>query len=139
MLLLVSRRNKYAIIEWPLFNAPTSTHGVSLHLVYLSTAACISEKIKVGSMLAQGFLRVKSQAKNHKMLLFVSWRNKYAIIEWPPFDASTSTHGDFTSFSLSRCCCLHFCRNKFGLMLAQEYFKGQRSSIIHKLQLFMTV
>ena len=36
---------------------------LSLHLVYLSTAACISEKNKVGSMLAQGFLRVKSQAK----------------------------------------------------------------------------
>ena len=49
------------------------------------------------------------------------------------------THGVFTSFSLSRCCCLHFCRSKFGLMLAQEYFKGQRSSIIHKLQLFMTL
>ena len=35
----------------------------SLHLVYLSAAACISEKNKVGFMLAQGFLRVKSQAK----------------------------------------------------------------------------
>ena len=59
------------------------------------------------------------------MLLFVSWGNKFVIIEWPPFDAPTSTHGVFTSFSLSRCCCLHFCRNKFGLMLAQGYFKGQ--------------
>ena len=39
----------------------------SLHLVYLSTAAYISEKKnKVGSMLAQGFLRVKSQAKIKK-------------------------------------------------------------------------
>ena len=70
---------------------------------------------------------------------FVSWRNKYAIIEWPLFDAPKSTHGVFTSFSLSRCYCLHFCRNKFGLMFAQGYFKGQRSSIIHKLQLFMTL
>ena len=35
----------------------------SLHLVYLSTAVCISEKKKVGSMLAQGFLSVKGQAK----------------------------------------------------------------------------
>ena len=65
------------------------------------------------------------------MLLFVSWRNKYAITEWPLFDAPTSTHGVFTSISLSRCCCLHFCRNKFGLILAQGYFTGQRSSIIH--------
>ena len=89
-------------------------------------------------MLAQGFLRVKSQAKNHKMLLFVSWGNKFVIIEWLPFDEQTSTHGVFTSFSLSRCCCLHFCR-KFELMLAQGYFKGQRSSIIYILQLFMTL
>ena len=73
------------------------------------------------------------------MLLFVSWGNKYVIIEWPLFDAPSSTHGFFTSFSLSRCCCLHLCRNKFGLMLAPGYFKGQRSSIIHILQLSMTL
>ena len=73
------------------------------------------------------------------MLLFVSWGNKFVRIEWPPFDAPKSTHGVFTSFSLSRCCFLHFCRNKFGLMLAQGYFKGQRSSIIHILQLFTTL
>ena len=72
------------------------------------------------------------------MLLFVSWGNKFVIIECPPFDAPKSTHGVFTSFSLSRCYFLHFCRNKFGLMLVQGYFKGQRSSIIHILQLFMT-
>ena len=34
---------------------------------------------------------------------------------------------------------VHLCRNKFRLVLAQGYFKGQRSSIIHKLQLFMTL
>ena len=73
------------------------------------------------------------------MLLFVSWGNKFVIIEWPPFDAPTSTHGVFTSFSLSRCCCLHFCRNKFGLMLPQGYFKDQRSSIIDILRHFMTL
>ena len=73
------------------------------------------------------------------MVLFVSWGNKFVVIECPPFDAPKSTHGVFTSFSLSRCCCLHFCRNKFGLMLAQGYFKSQRSSIIHILQLFMTL
>ena len=73
------------------------------------------------------------------MLLFVSWSNKFVRIEWPPFDAPKSTRGVFTSFSLSRCCCLHFCRNKFGLMLAQGYFKGQSSSIIHILQLFTTL
>ena len=35
----------------------------SLHLVYLSTAACISEKIKLGPIWVQGILRVKGQAK----------------------------------------------------------------------------
>ena len=58
------------------------------------------------------------------MLPFVSWRNKYAIIEWPLFNAPTSTHGVFTSFSFSRYCCLHFCRNKLGLTLAQGFFFG---------------
>ena len=51
-------------------------------------------------MLAQGLLRVQKSSKNHKMLLFVSWGNKCVISEWPPFDAPTSTHGVFTSFSL---------------------------------------
>ena len=69
----------------------------------------------------------------------MSCGNKFLIIEWPSFDAPSSTHGVFTSFSLSRCCCLRFCRNKFGLMLAQGYFKGQRLSIIHILQLFMSL
>ena len=43
----------------------------SLHLVYLSTAACISEKISwvhVGARIFKG----QKSSKNHKMLLFVS-------------------------------------------------------------------
>ena len=64
------------------------------------------------------------------MLLFMSWRNKYAIIEWPLFDAPTSTHGVFTSFSLPQYCCLHFWKNKLGSMLAQGFsrVKGQAQS-----------
>ena len=89
----------------------------------------------VGARIFKG----QKSSKNHKMLLFVSWGNKFVVIECPSFDAPKSTHGVFTSFSLSRCCCLHFCRNNFGLMLAQGYFKGQRSSIIHILQLSMTL
>ena len=111
----------------------------SLYLVHLSTAVCIFWNDKVGSMLAQGFLRVKSQVKITKCYFLWVGAVNFAIIEWPPFIAPTSTHGVFTSFSLSRCCCLHFCRNKFGLMLAQRYFKGQMSFIIRKLQLFMTL
>ena len=96
-------------------------------------------KNKVGFMLAQGFLKVKSQAKITKCYFLWVLGNKFLVIECPPFDAPKSTHGVFTSFSLSRCCCLHFCRNKFGLMLVQGYFKGQRSSIIQILQIFMTL
>ena len=83
-------------------------------------------------MLAQGFLRVKGQAQNHKILLFVSWRNKYAIIEWPLFDAPTSTHGVFTSFSLSQYCCLHFWKNKVGSMLAQGFLRVKSQAKITK-------
>ena len=43
------------------------------------------------------------------------------------------------SFSLSKRCSFHFCRNKFELLLAQVHIKGQRSSISHKLQLNMTL
>ena len=70
----------------------------SLHLVYLSTAACISQKkswVYVGARIFKG----QRSSTNHKMLLFVSWLNQYAIIEWPPFDAPTSTHCVLTSFS----------------------------------------
>ena len=52
----------------------------SLHLVYLSTVACISKKNKVGSMLAQGFLRVKGQAKITKChFLWVSAINMQSL------------------------------------------------------------
>ena len=57
------------------------------------------------------------------MLLFVSWRNEYAIIERPLFDAPTSIHGVFTSFSISQYCCLHFWKNKVGSTLAQGFLR----------------
>ena len=66
------------------------------------------------------------------MLLFASWRNKYAIIEWPLFDAPTSTHGVFTSFSLSQYCCLHFWKNKVGSMLAQGFLRVKSQAQITK-------
>ena len=49
----------------------------------------------------------------------------YSIIEWPLFDARTSTHDVFTSFSLSKCCYLHFCRNKLGSCWRNDIFKGR--------------
>ena len=74
-----------------------------LLLVYLSAADCISEEIILGSCWRRDILTFKDErsSANHKMLLFVSWRNQYAIIEWPLFDAPTSTHGVFAFFSLS--------------------------------------
>ena len=75
---------------------------------------------------------------NHNVQLFISLNNlnQYAIIQWPLLDAPTSTHGVFTTFSLSKYCLLRLCRKQFGLMLAQRYLKGQRSSINHKIKHF---
>ena len=82
MLLFVSWRNKYAIIALSghYLMLQQVSMVFSLHLVYLSTAACISEKNKVGSMLAQGFLRVESQAKITKCyFLWVGAINLYSL------------------------------------------------------------
>ena len=109
---------------------PTSKHGV-----FTSCSLSIFLhfwKNKVGSMLAQGFLRVKGHAQITKCYFFVSWRNKYAITEWPLFDAPTSSHGVFTSFSLSQHCCLHFWKNKVGSMLAQGFLRDKSQAKITK-------
>ena len=66
------------------------------------------------------------------MLLYVSWRNKYAIIEWLLFDAPTSIHGVFTSFSISQYCCLHFWKNKDGSMLVQGFVRVKSQAKITK-------
>ena len=69
----LSQCNQIALIEWPLFDASTSAHGVFLlRLVYQShgTAACISEEIN----LAQGHLRVKGQA-------LITNRNFYEFVQ----------------------------------------------------------
>ena len=205
MLLFVSWRNKYAIIVWPLFDAPTSIHGVFTSFSVSQYCCLHFWKNKVGSMLAQGFLRVKGQAKITKCyFLWVCARNMlslsghylmrqqvpmvfllllvylgtvaYISVEislgsfWRRDILRVKGQALFTNFnflwlcvhgvicncwvatiwcaikyprcpfffSLSKCCCLHFCRNKFGLLLVRGYFKGQRSRIYHKLQLFMT-
>ena len=63
MLLFVSWRNKYAFIEWPLFDAPKSTPGVFLLLlVYLGTVVYVSVEISLGSFWRRDILRVKGQA-----------------------------------------------------------------------------
>ena len=196
MFLFVIWRKKYAIIEYPLFDAPTSTHGVSTSFS-LSQYCCLHFwKNKVGYMLTQGFLRVKSQAKITKcyflwvgainmqllnghylmhqqvpmvfLLLLVylgaiayisveislgfCWRRNNLRVKGQELITNCNflwlcvicnhlvvttrcaikyPYGGFTYFI--ECCYLHFWRKKFGPMLAQEYFKGQRSSTNQKL------
>ena len=114
-----------------LFAAPTSTHGVFTSFS-LSQYCCLhfwkKNWVHVGARIFKG----QKSSKNHKMLLFVSWRNKYAIIEWPLFDAPTSTHGVFTSFILPQYCYLHFWRNKVGSMLAQGFLRVKSQAKITK-------
>ena len=65
----------------------------------------------------------QKSSKNHKMLLCVSWGNKFVITEWPPFDAPTSTHGVFTSFSLSACCAYISVEISLGLCWLRDILK----------------
>ena len=69
---------------------------------------------------------------NHEMQLVISLCDQYVTLEWPLLDAPTSTHGVFL-LSLSKCCFLRLCRKQFELMLAQRYFKDQRSSMNRKM------
>ena len=56
----------------------------------------------------------------------------------PVFDAPTSTHGVFTSFSLYRCCCLHFCRNKFRCW-RRDILRVKGQALFTNCNLFMTL
>ena len=121
----------YAIIEWPLFDAPSSTHGVFTSLVNLTAVACISVEISLGSCLCRDILKVKDQGfiTNCNFLWLCVICNHQVVttrcaIKYPRC---------FYFFYLSMCCYLHFWRKKFGSMLAQGYFKGQKSSINQKL------
>ena len=118
----------------------TNKHPWCFHFIYYTLVLLLAFlKNKVGSMLAQGFLRVKGQAQITKSyFLWVGAINMQSLSGHYLMRLQVPMVF-FTSFSLSRYCCLHFCRNKFGLILAQGYFTDQRSSIIHKLQLFMTL
>ena len=51
----------YAVVEWPLFDAPSSTRGVFTSLVYLSAVAYISVEISLDSCWCGHILRVKGQ------------------------------------------------------------------------------
>ena len=57
---------------------------------------------------------------------------RYALLMCLLLAAPTSTHGVFTSFSLSQYCCLHFWKNKFGSMLAQGFLRVEGQAQITK-------
>ena len=95
----MSWRNQYVPIAWPLFDVPKSTHVFFFLLLYLITVACIYVEISLGSCwLKDDYIGQKSTI-NHKVQPFIGLNNQYAIIEWPLFDAPTSTHGVFTTLS----------------------------------------
>ena len=111
-----------------------------LLLVYLGTVAYISVEISLGSFWRRDILRVKGQA------LFTNCNFLWLCVHGVICNCWVATIWCAIKypwclyfFSLSKCCCLHLCRNKFGLLLVWGYFKGQRSRIYHKLQHFMTL
>ena len=79
-----------------------------LLLVDLCAAACISEEKKIGPCWRRDILTFKGQrsSTNHKMLLFwaQSICNHWVATIWC---AKKYPWCFFTSFSLSKCCCLH--------------------------------
>ena len=92
---------------------------------------------KLGSFWLRDILRVKGQAlfTNCNFLWLCVICNHWVATIWCAIKYPRCLY----FFGLSKCCCLQFCRNNFGLLLVQGYFKGQRSRIYHKLQLFMTL
>ena len=99
-----------------------------LLLVYLGTVAYISVEISLGSFWRRDILRVKGQAlfTNCNFLWLCVICNCWVATIWCAIKYPWCLY----FFSLSKCCCLHFCRNKFGLMLVQGYFKGQSQEFI---------
>ena len=120
-----------------LFDAPKSAHGVFTSFS-LSRYCCLHFwRNEFGLILAQGYFTGQRSSIIHKLQLL--WLcvicNHWVATIWCAIKYPRCLY----FFGLSKCCCLHFCRNKFGLLLVQGYFKGQRSRIYDKLQLFMTL
>ena len=99
-----------------------------LLLVYLGTVAYISVEISLGSFWRKDILRIKGQAlfTNCNFLWLCVICSCWVATIWCAIKYSWCLY----FFSLSKSCCLHFCRNKFGLLLVQGYFKGQSEGFI---------
>ena len=85
-------------------------------LVYIGAVAYISVEISLGPCWRRGILRVKGQAFP-QIAFFMTWCDMQSSSGNYSMRHQVPMHGVFTSFSLSNCCCLQFCRNKFGLLL----------------------
>ena len=112
--------------------------AILLLLVYLGTVVYISVEISLGSFWCRDILLVKGQALFTHIATFYDsvW---YEIIEWPLFDAPSSTHGVFTSLVYLSAVAYISVEISLGSCWCWGYLKGQRSRIYHKLQLFMTL
>ena len=107
-----------------------------LLLLYLITVACILE-INLGSCWHTDECMGQRSTIHHNVQLFISLNNQYAVIQWSLLDAPTSTHVFLLVFLVClSTVCYDYVKKQYGLMLEQRYFKGQRSSINHKIKLF---
>ena len=119
--------------HWVATSLCTIKYPRCIYFFGLSKCCCLHFcRNKLGLLLVQGIFK-GSKIKDLSQIATFYDCVRYAIIKWWLLDAPSSTHGVFTSFNLSKCCYLNFWRKKFRSMLAQGYFKGQRSSINQKL------
>ena len=137
MLLFVSWRNKYATVSGRNLMRQQVPMMFLLPLVYLGTVVCISVEISLAHFGSEIFYG--SEVKHYSQIATFYDSVWYAIIEWPLFDAPSSTHGVFTSLVYLSAVAYISVEIRLDSCWCRGYLKGQRSRIYHKLQLFMTL
>ena len=94
-----------------------------LLLVYLGAVGYISAEISLGLCWRRDILRVKGQA----LFTYCNFFMTLCDMQSSSGNYSMCHQVPMVSLLLSvKCCVFHFCRNKFGPLLARGYFKGQR-------------
>ena len=96
--------------------------------------ALVGARSKLRSCWRRDILRVKGQGliTNCNFLWLCVICNHRVVI----LDAPSSTHGVFTSFSLSKCCCFHFCRNKLGSCWRRDILRVKGQALITNCNFF---
>ena len=104
---VLSQCNKYALIQWPLLNPQQVLMVFLLLLVDQSAVAYIFDEINLSSCWRKDTLRVKGRASitncNFNEFVRPICHHRVVLV-----DTSFCTHCVFSSFSLSKCCCLLF-------------------------------